>query len=116
MSDKRGDLAGLWDEKVRAALFLASYAALKGLKPVVITAREEVGNLYSVQAGAGDVGELAVFHLLYGESGTLDATLRDTLPGLIEAGAAELEDILRGPDPVGGLMGLLGGNSMVKKV
>lgn len=111
MCDDGDEGLGLWKEKGHAALFLAAYAAYAGKKPVKLDAKKnadhklfDVVNYYSVQKSITDIGELAAIHLACGTADSVDHTLTDLMPGLMEAGANELEDTLRGPDPLPSLL------------
>lgn len=103
MSDAEKGL-GLWKRRIEAAMFLASFAAFKGLPPMAGQKRDAVGDFVAVQPSITNIGELGAFHVVYGEGRTVDQTLREILPGLVEAGAVKLSPLLRGPDPVGALI------------
>ena len=95
---------GLWKKRIEAGMFLAAYAAFKELAPAPLGKREIVGDFVAVQTSITNIGELGAFHIVYGAGKSVDQTLRDVLPGLVDAGAARLGPLLKGPDPVGALI------------
>lgn len=103
MTDAENGL-GLWKKRIEAAMFLAAFAAFKGLQPMAGQKRDMVGDFVAVQPSITNIGELGAFHVVYGEGRTVDQTLREIVPGLVDAGAAALGPIFRGPDPVGALL------------
>lgn len=106
---------GLWEDKGKAGLFLAAYAALAGKSPTDLSDKKDnedhkttdLVNFYSIQEGYGKVGEELAFHLLYGDETSLDNTLLDVLPGLLHSGAEELAPVFNKTDPLGELIKLL---------
>lgn len=106
------DDVGLWEDKGKAGLFLGAFAALAGRSPSDLSDRKtneehkttDLVNFYTIQEGYGKVGEEYAFHLLYGDKGSLDDTLLDILPGLLHAGADDLEPVFNKTDPLGELI------------
>jgi len=111
MSKDEPEGIGLWREMGHAGAFLASYALLAGRKPVELDVRTNpehktapLVNFFSLQKSINDIAELAAIHLAVGGNHSVDYTLNEIMPGLMEAGADELEDILRGTDPLANLL------------
>lgn len=114
MSQDPPEGLGLWKEMGHAGAFLAAYSLLAGKKPVGLDPKSNpehklvnLTNFFSLQKSISDIAELAAIHLAVGGDQSVDATLNDIMPGLMEAGADELEELLRGPDVLPNLVGRL---------
>lgn len=87
---------------IEVAMLFAAYALKKGVheaKDFSMKERYPLGNVYSLQKGAGDLGELAAFSLAYPDTPSMDEIITQKIPRLIDAGAMEFQPILESSHP-----------------